>query len=377
MKKNYLCHYLHSSLMVWWTTRGWVIAPCCFTIDSGEKVNMNKPDWFGSLWPGLRRSNLNNEKLDPVKCKMCIQDEDVDKQSLRIGGLIKRGQDIDPMPNRGPNTLEIRLDFSCNLACYICDHSKSTFWRRYTDVKPTLKPERASENDMDEFLEHLDISNLDELHILGGEPFINNTHVVFLNKLEQKGIDLSKLELRYHTNGTIKVEQEVIEIWSRCRQVIVYFSLDDVDDGYEYQRHPGKWKNTVENIFWFRDNVPTNVLFRIERTVSLLNAHRLKLLDDWRDNYFIRNNFDQTVELNSHMAHGIFSMENISGDHFKWLMQNDSVISHLEKLYNIHNLKPKNTKSSQIKKFIESQDQKRKISIEKYFPEFNTFYSKN
>jgi len=370
-----LCHDMHSSLDVWWGPHGWRGKPCCLSSPEHTATllgpRLQQKDWFHSLWPELRADNLADRALDPMLCGPCVDTECVGKQSRRVGELVRRGGRLQS-PVVGPRYLEIAMDMTCNSACMICGNDRSSFWKRYSDRPRDLR--QASQGDIDQLLENLDLSQLDHITILGGEPLLTDRHLMFLRSLERRDVDLSRVELWYPTNGSRRVDSEVLELWARCRQVILQFSIDDTGAAFNYQRFPGDWNSVTENMHWFRDNLPANVLIRVERTVGLLNAHRLLYLDRWVREEFPHNAYDQPVELVDHMCRGVFDMSNISGRHLAALRGDPGGYELLKRLHPMDGIQRTDLRNAEVLAFVERQDALRGVSITDYFPDFKHLY---
>jgi hypothetical protein len=373
MIRNYLCHDIHTSLHVRWSKNGWRLSPCCFT-GSLSTDTTNKKNWFNELWPELRKDNINNRPLDANICKACIDDETVGKQSRRLGEIVKRGETIKKIP-AGPKYIEICMESTCNQACMICGPGASSLWRKYTDETMQGNSPIASDNDIEKLLENIDLTQLDTLQIIGGEPLLTDKHTKLLNFLEKKGIDLSKIELWYHTNGSCRVDENTLKLWKKFKLVFLYFSLDDIEQGFNYQRYPGDWKQVTDNMYWFKEHVSPNVLLRVERTVSLLNAHRLSEVEQWKEENFNSTKFNYQIEMNTHMALvTVLAISNISDKHLNFLKNDDKNYKQLLKFYPINNLQINNKNNSKVLEFVKTQDQRRNISISSYFPEFYSLY---
>jgi hypothetical protein len=370
MIKNYFCHDIHSTLNIRWSAQGWKVSPCCLI--GTKPIDVNNKNWFTELWPELRKDNLNNKPLNYNLCKACIDDESVGKQSRRLGEIIKRGNKIKKQQSR-IKYLEIHLDLTCNKACMICKPEASSLWRKYT-TEETKKYYNAAPAtiDIENLLKNIDLTELDSVQICGGEPLLTETHIELLLSLEKKGCDLSKLELWYHTNGSCRVEKTVLDLWKKFRLVILYFSIDDIDKGFEYQRYPGNWLQLIENINWFNKEVSSNILLRVERTISLLNAHRLLELEKWEKENNNLINFDY---FNTHMSmQTVLKIENISKKHLDFLKKDKKNYETLSKFYPIDQLIINEEAKIKVMEFVKDQDQKRNILISSYFPEFYSLY---
>jgi MoaA/NifB/PqqE/SkfB family radical SAM enzyme len=375
MYKNYFCHDIHSSLNIKWSKDGWMVSPCCFTGKILSTINFENKSWFAELWPQLRKDNISNQPLDPRICQMCINDETVGKQSRRLGEIVKRGQNV-KHSYVGPKYIEISMEYTCNQACMICGTGSSSLWRKYTNANLQGNSPIASDQDIEKLLENIDLTELDTVQIIGGEPLLTDKHTKLLDFLEKKkGKDLSKIELWYHTNGSCIVSEDTLRLWKKFKLVFLYFSLDDIDEAFNYQRYPGDWKTVIDNMHWFREHVSANVLLRVERTVSLLNAHRLADLEIWKRENFHSTKFNYQIEMNTHMAQGsVLAISNISDKHLNFLKDNDKNYKHLSKFYPIHTSQTNNKNSAKVLEFVRNQDQRRNISISSYFPEFYSLY---
>lgn len=374
--RKHFCHDIHSGLQMYWSENGWRAKPCCFSGAITTTVDTSRTNWFGNLWPQLRSDNISDKHLDPAICAACINDEAVGKQSRRLGEIIKRGNKPNTS-NPGPRYLEITLEYTCNQACMICGPGASTLWRKYTsDTELPRNSPVASDADIEQFLDSVDISQLDTMQILGGEPLLTDRHIRLLHTMERKGVDLSRIELWYHTNGSCRVDEETLRLWGKFRQVILYFSLDDTGEAFNYQRFPGDWTTVTSNMEWFRQQVSHNVLLRVERTVGLLNAHRLSEVERWKLENFNETRSGYQIELNTHMAFGtVLSMHNISARHLEFLRGDAGRMKSLGRYYPIDALEARAGSDSAVRTFVEAQDQRRNMSIGSYFPEFRSLYS--
>ena len=54
--------------------------------------------------------------------------------------------------------------------------------------------------------------------------------------------------IHYNTNGTQYPEEEILELFPHFKHVHVAFSIDDVEEQFEYQRYPATWSEVNSNI---------------------------------------------------------------------------------------------------------------------------------
>jgi hypothetical protein len=75
------------------------------------------------------------------------------------------------------------------------------------------------------------------------------------------------------------------------------------------------------------------------------------------------------------MAHGLFSLDNISGAHLEFLRRDERNLQRLRRIYPIDDLRPNDGNRGRVLERVLRQDQLRGVSITDYFPEFVELYS--
>lgn len=187
-------------------------------------------------------------------CEQCWFDDDSGTLSNRkkFTNWLQKNIDYSPQTNaRDLVFLEIKVGNRCNLMCRICGpHNSSKAANelfQQTGNEEVLLPNIYSDwATMDRAWDSLAQHNLKAIHIMGGEPFIDKTHLRLLNRLIDDGRS-SDIILWYNTNGTTD-PSDYLETWSRYKSVRISISLDDYGKRFEYQRYPAKWPKVEENI---------------------------------------------------------------------------------------------------------------------------------
>jgi len=290
----------------------WYAKPCCYY---GDKFlvteNINTEYWQHPKILAERQNNLDGQELSDL-CKVCKITEDNGNISRRLSWNDRVGTGW-----QSPDSvilLDVMCDFSCNLACRICGPQLSTMWRQ---VDPQYKIQekkfkvRANNKNVLELLNTIPTHNLKQIHYQGGEPFLSDTHVEILKKL-QNTVDLSQITLWYHSNGTKRVSGEVLKLWEKFKMVEIYFSIDDMGPRMEYQRWPMQWNEVHENLLWFRENLPNNTLLRLERTIGVLSAYWADELEEWHQQYFSQSTYGDPISVNYHACRGKYSLDAVS-----------------------------------------------------------------
>lgn len=196
----------------------------------------------------------------------------------------------------------IRLDYwtgdTCNLRCAICGPFNSSAWRQELDM-PLQKS--ASNH----FWKTLDLTTLKFVHFNGGEPLLSKEHVLFLEAIPNK----QNVHLVYNTNGTVRASQELRSLWEQFSLVKLDFSIDDINERFEYQRYPANWAEVTSNLQWYIENSPVNCMFAVNTTVSVLNVSNVDNLNSWLDANFYINRISDPIERRTQKAHGLFALE--------------------------------------------------------------------
>ena len=269
------------------------IGPCCVAPTKfTDTIDFHNNQYLAEL-----RDKWNNN-IWPKECSRCKQAEDQGLVSKRMGS--EQWYTDQGLNN---NTVElIRLDYwvgnMCNLACAICSPASSSTWCQ--ELKLPIVSKKANIN---KFWQDLDLSSLKLIHFHGGEPLMSKEHVKMLQAVPFK----DQVQVTYNTNATIRVTDELKDLWSQFQLVHLDFSIDDIGDRFEYQRYPANWEDVVSNLNWYLETAPHNVMFGINTTVSWLNQHSLPDLENWLKQNFSTSRFADPVEHRKQFAHGPLS----------------------------------------------------------------------
>ena len=270
------------------------ISPCAFgPIEVQVDHDISQKDrWNHPALADLRNKFLAGEK--PTECKRCWDEEDAGIKSLRLRtnemyGTENKGWE------QGPRELVIKTTNVCNLACRTCGGwDTSLYWpegEHYKDVYNVVNNDfrqywrkKIYHNSDSYQLE--DLVNVEKLSFFGGEPLLDKKHAVLLRKLIE--VDRAKeTTLFYSTNGQ-QIGKHYEKLWSKFKRVEIFFSIDGIEEQFEYLRWPGEWNKTVEHIDWFLDlpNRYPNVdwYFAGSQCVSLINIADYQKTSNWLRN---------------------------------------------------------------------------------------------
>jgi organic radical activating enzyme len=283
---------------------GFITMPCCrFRLGSDSEYRKHKfqqPEQAVSkngYFEDIRKKMLAGKKLHG--CQKCWREEEHKGYSYRTLMFDRLNIDqIDTQSAFNLKYLEIFFSNLCNLSCRMCDIMQSSQWANL--YNNAFIPEGITDNQvvpeeyLDEngraktspvsfdlkLLDKLDLSNLIEVKILGGEPMITPDHLVFLERLMKDSKQPNKIKLVYHTNATKRPPQQVIDYWKQMEKIEIVCSIDGYGEVNEYQRIGSNFEVIQQNIDWYR-SLDANIELRIHSTISILNIWKIDDLVKW------------------------------------------------------------------------------------------------
>ena len=277
--------------------------PCCLAEDEIKDQDGNKYSLMTTDLNVVHNSEymrkLRQEFLDgkqPQTCRKCWNEERSGRTSKRmhtINRLEHIVKDTEWTADAKPLVfIDFKLGNICNLKCRICGSwSSSTFAAEevrfegkdsfhYQMLKDGAWPRRNQRfwQDIDSLMDQVRY-----LEFTGGEPFMIQEHFDLLQRMVDNGI-AHNVEIHYNTNGT-HYPENAEEIWKHFKTVEVAFSIDDVDERFEYQRANAIWSEVNHNMDRFeqlRDR-NTNIQLQVCSTVNVFNVMYLEGLANWID----------------------------------------------------------------------------------------------
>lgn len=361
------CADIHNNLSIKLTTNGVLVKACCWEKNPTLINDLNNL-WQTKKLQDLRELN-KQDKLDPLACKQCIYMEQNGDSSRRTG--VNQYYNSTDTDLAGPRGLEIEIDYTCNIACVYCGPQVSTQWRLELNSPKKQFPIRMETPDIIKLLDGLDLSNLDNIHFYGGDPLFTNTHEVVLNYLDQR-VGLDKIYVWYNTNGTLRVRERVQELWGRCRLVKIFFSIDDVGKRFEYIRYGAVWNEVEDNMLWYKDSMPSNVMFTVQPTLSCLNAlHHYELLE-WKNKYFSTNREGDVTDLTRHNVFGVFELNAMPLELIEKCLQLNSTDAWYQNFISSFNYAE--AKNKRVRNLIADLDARRGCDFRTTFPDLVPYF---
>jgi uncharacterized Fe-S cluster-containing radical SAM superfamily protein len=228
----------------------------------------------------MRIKMLNNEHDSGCQCPA---EEAAGIKSMRQNAIEKFGYH----EFRQLKTVEIFFDNVCNLKCRMCGSPRSHLW--YDEEKElygtTLSPTKYVRNNL---YKTVDIKNLEEVKIYGGEPLLSKEADDFFKNILDNG-NIENLEIELVTNGTTLPLPNFLEALTRCKNLSVSISVDGYDSLNEFIRSGSKWSDIYNTMNFFNeliDKRKNQSIIRIHSAVGIYNANLTSELDT-----FVTNNF--------------------------------------------------------------------------------------
>lgn len=229
-------------------------------------------DYFNSI----RERMLAGEELP--ECKQCTIEENLgDGTSMRTEMNTQYGHHI----NKTPKIRYIELMFSthCNLACRMCGEYASSKWKLINN--PNLTVDTSIDgSDLENY--DSDFSKLDQIKVVGGEPFLAKDHYNFLDKFITQVDNPENVGIHYCTNGTIFPNKNIIDYWKKLKKVKIVVSVDAYGTLNDYLRPGSSWKKVNETIEKFKNIEDVNIELSTHSVITSLSVLQLHKLIDWR-----------------------------------------------------------------------------------------------
>lgn len=241
---------------------------CCMSKEKldieGGTIASVKKDAFESILNGPKSTEIRNAIKNNIKhpnCQRCWDEE--------AGGIIsKRQRDNNNHSYITPEDtslriVELNLGTTCNLKCRTCGPWASSSWNKEYETlklwggssesyKLWLKDLNHSYDDDSAFWEEIrkHLPTIKEISMYGGEPFMVKKQWDLMKYSVESGYSTDQ-KILLNTNGT-HYNEEYIDIMSQFKKAHIGVSIDGLEKHFEYQRHPAKWEDVLNNLLSFK-----------------------------------------------------------------------------------------------------------------------------
>lgn len=346
------CPDIHHNLSINYRNQNLQVGPCCQATHS--KVTNDQIVNHPRL---IEIRDLSKQGESTSDCSWCIEKE-------KSGGTSRRQlQQIyyKDWKKQGIRGLDIAVGNLCNLKCVICGAHSSTSWiDDWKALGHSMIDEWYYDKKNQYSLDWLaDFKDLEIIHFTGGEPLLNDTHINFLNKLNENNI-LKNCRVTYNTNATQKPTQDAIDLWKQADVLELYFSLDDIGSRFEYQRTGANWGEVQDNLKYFYNMDTTNHLFHVNITWSYLNIYYLPDLIDWIKENLPSNRFGDATYIHLQKGFGDCRVDALTPQQYDTIKERFTGYDDLEHI--LHGIEISKNKPVTFIEYIQKLDDIRKSS---------------
>jgi len=231
-------------------------------------------------------------------CEGCRVAEETNNPSMRetFGQYLSgEGTDIE--------FIELSLSRECNLACRMCGPYASSTWQNIVVdnqelIKPFFRPQLdQTPVDIERFFQGLNLSKINRIKLLGGEPFITPQTKDFFEFLDKQNL-LENITFMTNTNATF-FPKKLEKYLERLEYLHISISIDGFGKNNDYVRHKSKWENVLEVIEQWGEFTARNNKKRGERVfklspavcVNAYNVHQIDEIFEWsiREEFYSQN----------------------------------------------------------------------------------------
>jgi organic radical activating enzyme len=243
------------------------IFSCCAARPEQVNVNwvkLNPGQLFNTpLLQQERQQMLSNHSVDSCE-DVCwkLERQNLTSRRQMLGSDVCTHTDIKV---KEPKKLNIVLGSTCNLTCsYCCKNYSSAWYRDIVEHGPYLDQERFTLTTRDKLLANIshnehqessgfqtllaeiqNFSEVEEIYVTGGEPFLYNALPDLLNKL----VTTNNKIICYTGLGvdSKRFKSQLVKIQQRPN-IKITVSGETCNEFYEFNRYGNSWNNFVDNL---------------------------------------------------------------------------------------------------------------------------------
>jgi hypothetical protein len=307
------------------------LSPCC--IATKDKVSNQPIDFIQNEHLNLIRDLSLSGQRAP-QCQSCWTLEDIGGESKRQVAIdYYRNNQIDQTPDVPKlisleyNTLPI-----CNAKCIICGPHFSSAWihdarlLEFDSIETIIDIDKQQNQ-----LTGLELAHIKNIYFNGGEPLLTNDHVSVLTQLQ----NINEVTISYNTNGSCYPTNDVLQLWSTAKEVTLSFSIDGINEQFEYIRNPLVWEQVSNNIIKLNNCLP-NLKINVAYTVGLHNIFGLRECIDWCSINIA--NFDVATQFHVHTVNGELDIK-YAGAHLRQSYLDELALLNTDKFYWVTSLR--------------------------------------
>lgn len=240
-------------------------APCCFRTNSSSlnpiSISQVQEIPNSKFMKSIREDMLNG--IFPEQCKNCERIESIKETSPRTNSNKIHNAQLDKAFISSDfyklKSIDIRVGNKCNLSCRMCfpGSSKNLIpeFRKITgNKKDFIIDENSSWYESEEFWKNLllMINDVEVINLAGGEPFIIEKVLDFLEELISLGKS-KNITLTFNTNLTV-LPPRMLEAFKKFKGVELTVSIDGFEKVNDFIRYPSSWTTLDKNLTYIDEH---------------------------------------------------------------------------------------------------------------------------
>ena len=236
----------------------------------------------GEFMNNMRTSMLNSKQVDGCQC---YAEEAVGIPSMREAGIKRFGYTTELTLRK----IEFVADNVCNIKCRSCGSTNSHLWHE-DEIKLYGKSLLGKKYVKNTLYKDVDLSHLEEIEVLGGEPIISPATEDFFRLLIEKDV-LKNITIKLSTNGVELPKGTILYGLQNCKKLELNISIDGFGDYNNYVRSGSNFTDIVQSMGFYNkliDDRKSDTRICVHTAVSIYNANQLDLLDNFVKEYFSR-----------------------------------------------------------------------------------------
>jgi hypothetical protein len=284
-----------------------LIAPCCAA--KGQQFPNQKIDFYtNSFLQRLRQEN--SAGIASKECQVCWDQEQYTSKSLRTSAI--EFYSNFPEDRKSLLNLDWNVEPICNAKCIICSSYHSSAWLA-EDQKFGGKDypiyRTASSARSNDVIDQLDLSTVQRVYFNGGEPVLSQDPVKILTKLQQQQ-RLDQVLVGFNMNGSKMPSDQMIALLKQAKHVTVYFSIDGIEEKFEYIRNPLSWQELQITVKKMLDLGVDNAC--MSTTLGIHNLQIAQEIEDWWKDFTSSYASDINIFNTYQLVTGSLSISNAS-----------------------------------------------------------------
>jgi sulfatase maturation enzyme AslB (radical SAM superfamily) len=217
----------------------------------------------------LQQHLLTDNPL-PSGCRLCANQENKGQPSFR-----QKYNHFFQSSNRLKIThLEMLVNNTCNLKCFMCDSVYSTSLGSEHRALGWIKSYPVTNNNAQVQAALDELPELESVSFIGGEFFFSKENILLLEKAIER-----KLKINIVTNATTLLPRHM-DLLKQADDADIQISLDGIENSYDFMRYPATWDTVKDNVLLLKEVLPKQCV-HVNTVAQPLNIQYIAPLMEW------------------------------------------------------------------------------------------------